>query len=122
MSYQSFRHASAALGQGPGATRQRVALDTVAQLQRRLLTLPQLEAVRQLQDGMQAMAAIQASVNALIALHGLPLAAISLPQLGLVQHQLQGVLFEHELAAAKLAQGGQPLTASGHALPLTRAA
>ena len=122
MSYEAFKKTAAALGLDHTPGRHTVQLETVEQLQRKLLTLPQLDAVRMLQEGMQAMADIQGSINALIALHRLPLAAISLPQLGLVQHQLQGVLFEHELAASKLAKGGQPVASTGNVLPFNRAA
>jgi len=122
MSYEDFKKTAAALGLDNAPGRHTVPLETVDQLQRKLLTLSQLDAVRMLQEGMQAMADIQASINSLIVLHRLPLAAISLPQLGLVQHQLQGVLFEHGLAANKLAKGGQPVASSDNVLPFTRAA
>jgi hypothetical protein len=122
MSYETFKKTAAALGLDNTPGRHTVPLETVDQLQRKLLTLSQLDAVRMLQEGMQAMADIQASINSLIALHRLPLAAISLPQLGLVQHQLEGVLFEHGLAASKLAKGGQPVASTDNVLPFTRAA
>lgn len=122
MSYETFKKTAAALGLDNTPGRHTVPLETVDQLQRKLLTLSQLDAVRMLQEGMQAMADIQDSINSLIALHRLPLAAISLPQLGLVQHQLEGVLFEHGLAASKLAKGGQPVASTDNVLPFTRAA
>lgn len=122
MSYETFKKTAAALGLDNAPGKRHLPLETVEQLQRKLLTLPQLEAVRQLQDGMQAIADLQASINQLIALQRLPLSAISLPQLGLVQHQLEGVLFEHSLAASKLAKGGQPVASTDNVLPLTRAA
>lgn len=119
MSYQAFRQARDRLAQDHRARHPKQDAGTVAA--NPLLTLPQLEAVRQLQDGMQALAALQASLNGLIALHRLPLTGLCLPQLGLLQHQLQGLLFEHQRAVAKLALDAAP-DAGGAVLPFHRAA
>lgn len=120
MSYQAFLQARERLALGVRAGSPPQDAGTVAA--NPLLTLAQLEAVRQLQDGMQALATLQASLNGLMALHRLPLTGLCLPQLGLLQHQLQGLLFEHQRAVAKLALDTAPAAAGGAVLPLHRAA
>lgn len=78
----------------------------------RILSLAQLEAIGHIQDAILAINKLQNGMNQLTALHHLSLQSPLLDELGMLWHEIEGVLFEHNLAAARLrhhAKVPQPL-------------
>ncbi|BBH14569.1 hypothetical protein [Chromobacterium haemolyticum] len=107
MSYENFQ-----------ATRQRLAaqvderravrhLQSVRALQSKVLTLAQLEAIADMQDGLKVMAGVREQIIRMAAMHRLPLKGLGLGMTGMGQlwYELETMLAESEHAAARLAAG-----------------
>lgn len=118
MSYANFQ-----------ATRQRLAaqvderravqhLQSVRALQSKVLTLSQLEAIADMQDGLKVMAGVREQIVRMAALHRLPLKGLGLGMTGMGQlwYELETLLAESEHAAARLAAGAVDMEAPA-ALP-----
>lgn len=110
--YQGFRQALAALtskaihSQPHAAISERPShLEAVDQLQARVLTPVQMDALQQVQDALTAITQLERTVNELLTLQALPLNRISLADGCRAQGDIEHLLFEHALAVAKLRHG-----------------
>ncbi|MCL6262145.1 hypothetical protein [Craterilacuibacter sp. RT1T] len=117
--YQDFRHALAFLGARAGAasghaaiSETRPPLETVTALQAKVLTPAQLDAISQVQSALAGIQSLGALVNTLIAQQGLPLQRPSIADTARLSGDIEGALFDHSLALAKLAAGGRTATPS----------
>lgn len=81
----------------------------VEALQAKCLTIPQLDAIAQIQDAVRVLAQMQGQINQLIVLHQLPTKALNLAEVGQMWHAFEGALFEHNCAAAKLRNDGEAI-------------
>lgn len=84
-------------------------LMTVDALQRNILTLEQLDALSQIQGAVRTMAQMQDAINQLATLNSLDLRRVTLPTVGMLWHEIEGLLWSHNSAAAKLRNGGMAL-------------
>ncbi|MGC0154011.1 hypothetical protein ACPRNU_16250 [Chromobacterium vaccinii] len=89
----------------------RTTLATVESLQARVLSSARLAALADIQDAIGVLAETAGAINRLIALQGLPLHALSMPQPGMMWHAIETMLAESRVAAAQLERGGLPLRA-----------
>ncbi|MDN0081637.1 hypothetical protein QU487_02530 [Crenobacter sp. SG2305] len=80
-------------------------LTTVEALQRKVMSLEQLDAIAQLQAALLALGEMERSINSLIILNRLPVQGIQLFAAGRLHHDLEDVLFEHKSASGKLQRG-----------------
>lgn len=79
---------------------------TVATLQPRVLTLPQLDAVQQIQQAMHSIESLRAAINQLATLHALPVRRIGLHEVGMLHAELEALLWESSRTADMLQRGG----------------
>ncbi|MCP9759898.1 hypothetical protein EGI20_11335 [Aquitalea sp. S1-19] len=112
--YQDFRHALAFLStkastpSGHAAISEtRPPLETVTALQAKVLTPAQLDAISQVQSALAGIQSLGALVNTLIAQQGLPLNRPSIADTARLAGDIDGALFDHSLALAKLAAGAR---------------
>ena len=110
--YQEFRHALAFLGAKAEAasghaaiSETRPPLETVTTLQAKVLTPAQLDAISQVQSALAGIQSLGALVNTLIAQQDLPLNRPSIADTARLAGDIDGALFDHSLALAKLAAG-----------------
>lgn len=110
----------AALGKSPRAARQYASrnptptptppqLETVDAIRARVLSQAQLEAIAKVQDGLLALRQLEDGINSLLSSHNLPIKEVLVHQVGDTWYQIEGLLFAHNCAAAKLRNGGLPL-------------
>lgn len=92
-------------GMGAGGNRSGV---SVAEMQPRVLTLPQLEALAQIQDAMASIATLQAAINQLATLHALPVRRVGLVELGMLHAEIEALLWDSARTAELLKRGGIP--------------
>lgn len=111
MSYENFMKAKQLLAQRQSQSGPVGNLETVGSLQRRVLSVHQLDAVAQIQDALNAIAKMEAAVNKLATLYALPVRRLMLHQPGMLAHDIEGLLFEHVRAYERLSKGGVPLDA-----------
>ncbi|UJB33730.1 hypothetical protein [Chromobacterium sp. Beijing] len=107
MSYAAFQQARQRLATQAEDRRAVQHLQSVRALQSKVLTLAQLEAIADVQDGLKVMAGVREQIVRLSALHRLPLAGLGLgmAEMGQLWYQLETLLAESEHAAARLAAG-----------------
>ncbi|MBX9298798.1 hypothetical protein K5M33_10095 [Chromobacterium vaccinii] len=86
-------------------------LESVESLQAKVLSVARSEALADIQDAIGQMSEMANAINQLIALHGLPLRSLFLPQPGMLAHAIETLLAESRVAKAKLERGGLPLRA-----------
>jgi hypothetical protein len=114
--YQQFLQAKASLADkvfsllpAPREDKPMHHLETVTALQSRVLTLAQLDAIGQIQQAVVSISKLTNAINQLAPLNSLPVSGLMLAEVGLLQHTLDGLLFDHNCAAAKLNNGGLPV-------------
>lgn len=95
----------------------RLRLESVESLQGRVLGAARREALADIQDAIGVLSETAGAINRLIALHGLQLRALSLPQAGMMWHAIETLLAESRVAATQLERGGLPLRAEQPAAP-----
>ncbi|WP_434629496.1 hypothetical protein [Chromobacterium sp. CV08] len=89
----------------------RLKLESVESLQAKVLSAARLEALADIQEAIGEMSEMANAINQLIALHGLELRALLLPQPGMMWHAIEILLADSRVAKAKLERGGLPLRA-----------
>jgi hypothetical protein len=81
-------------------------LESVQTLQSRVLTVTQLDALAQIQEAVRVIGQMQQAVNSLATLNRLPVRRVMLAEAGFLLHDIEGLLFDHNSAAARLRNGG----------------
>ena len=89
----------------------RPTLETVDAIRARVLSPEQLDAIARIQEGLIALREIERGICDLVEAHKIGVKPLFLGEPGQVWHQLEGLLFAHNSAAAKLRNGGHPLAA-----------
>lgn len=115
--YQQFQQANVGLTEkaatsllatGPQSFAQS-GIESVRALQARVLSVPQLDALAQIQDAVRVIGQMQQAINSLATLNRLPVRSITLAEAGFLLHDIEGLLFDHNCAAARLRNGGVPV-------------
>ncbi|WP_139794068.1 hypothetical protein [Chromobacterium violaceum] len=86
-------------------------LVAVDELQAKVLTPAQLDALADIQDAIKVLAQVERGINQQILLNGLQLRQLALHQPGMVIEAIENMLPEARIAEAKLLRGGLPLRA-----------
>lgn len=81
-------------------------LVSVESLYSKVLTETQLDAIAQIQEGMQLIAQVEARINAVAIGAGLHDVRLFCAELGLMYGRLENLLFDSSVAAARLRNGG----------------
>ncbi|UGA38948.1 hypothetical protein JOS77_04495 [Chromobacterium haemolyticum] len=118
MSYVDFQAACQRLDAQVDERRAVQHLQSVRALQSKVLTLAQLEAIADMQDGIKVIAGVREQIVRMAAMHRLPLKGLGLGMTGMGQlwYELETLLAESEHAAARLAAGAVDVEAPA-ALP-----
>ncbi|WP_440029852.1 hypothetical protein [Chromobacterium amazonense] len=86
-------------------------LVAVDELQAKVLTPAQLDALADIQDAIKVLAQVERAINQQIVLNGLKLRQLAMHQPGMVIAAIENMLPEARIAEAKLLRGGLPLRA-----------
>jgi hypothetical protein len=84
-------------------------IEAVDSIRKRVLSPAQLDALAGIQDGLVALSQLERQVNDLLLLHGVDVKGLNRIESGRLWHDIEGLLFAHNSAAARLRNAGVPL-------------
>ncbi|MCW3478968.1 hypothetical protein OL229_05235 [Neisseriaceae bacterium JH1-16] len=84
-------------------------LESVDRIRQRVLTPEQLDALAFVQDGLVALNQMAERINGLLVSSGIDAKPLNRIEPGRLWHDIEGLLFEHNSAAARLRNADQPV-------------